>query len=153
MRKKGRLTDSMWIFQAIKLNNVELPIYLDYYDLIQQKKDWRSESLLTEIGLITGNLAQLRSNQQTMRVKICFCVISWYFQAVKTRLAHHFLQVSWSFLGFSSLIFPQQTTLNAAHLITKITAGILAAIKSGLIIMVSHHFRQIRKTLFKLLCF
>lgn len=28
----------MWIFQAIKLNNVELPIYLDYYDLIQQKK-------------------------------------------------------------------------------------------------------------------
>lgn len=34
----------MWIFQAIKLNNVELPIYLDYYDLIQQKKKTESQS-------------------------------------------------------------------------------------------------------------
>lgn len=106
-----------------------------------------------EIGLITGNLAQLHSNQQTMRVKICFCVISWCFQAVKTWVSHHFLQVSWSFLGCSSLIWPQQTTLNAAHLIMKITVGILAAINSGLVIMVLHHIRQIWKTLFKLLSF
>ena len=54
----------------VKLN-VELLLYLDYYDLIQQK-DWQLESQLTETGLITGNLVQLRSNQQTLTVKIYF---------------------------------------------------------------------------------
>lgn len=50
-----------------------------------------------------------------MRVKLCFGVISWCFQAVKTLVSHHFHQVSWSFLGCSSWIWPHQMTLNMIH--------------------------------------
>lgn len=46
------------------------------------------------------------------------------------------------------MTWPQQTTLTAAPLIMIITVGILAAINSGLMVMVSDHIRQIWKTLF-----
>lgn len=61
---------------------------------------------------------------------------------------HEFHTIFWSFLGCSSLTWPQQTTLTAAPLIMIITVGILAAINSGLMVMVSDHIRQIWKTLF-----
>lgn len=130
-------------------DKIKIDLWNFWFTLItmtsSNKKDWKSESQLTEIGVITGNPVQLHSNQKTMRVKIYFCVISWCFQAVKTWVSHYFLQVFWSFLGCSSLIWPQQTTINAAHLIRKITVGVLAAIRSGRMIMVNR-IRQIWKT-------
>lgn len=66
---------------------------------------------------------------------------------MKTQVSHHFLQVSWSLLSCSAFIWPQQTALNSAHLIKKITFGILGAINSGLMITVLCHIKQIWKTL------
>lgn len=106
-------TSVMNIFKAVKL--IEGKITDSSLMTSSNKKDWKSESQSTETGSITGNRAQLHSNQQTMRVKLCFGVISWCFQAVKTLVSHHFHQVSWPFLGCSSWIWPHRMTLNVIH--------------------------------------